>query len=391
MLLTWPLLAAQTPPGVRLRSIGGDPASGIARAVVVEQGALAHTATMYPEDREAMLLGAGDAYAQAEHVLANIDTALQAAGTTLDNLVRLHVYVAGPTVTSRVEAVLAGRFGGRDRKPAATFVQTETPAGVLVMMDAVAATGAAVEPGRVTRLTAPTLPLRHARAAHVAIQPAGPFVSVSGRAARGEFDAAIRGTMAQLRADLGSVGLGVEHVVQVKGFLDDMRRLPHVEEIVVESFESGTAPPQVFTEWRQDAVPAEIELIALSPAADASRPRVEHFEPILGRYSRIARVNAGHPVFLSGLYGRATDVAAQVDEMFAELQEVLQASGSDMQHLVKATYYVSDAAADARINAVRPTVFDPQRPPAASKLSVRGTARDGKGSTFDMIAVTAAP
>ena len=44
--------------------------------------------------------------------------------------------------------------------------------------------------------------------------------------------------------------------------------------------------------------------------------------------------------------------------------------------------------ADQEINAIRPTLYDPQRPPAASKLSVRGTGRKGKPSTFDMIAVT---
>jgi hypothetical protein len=38
---------------------------------------------------------------------------------------------------------------------------------------------------------------------------------------------------------------------------------------------------------------------------------------------------------------------------------------------------------------IRPTIYDPQHPPAASKLFVRGTARAGKASTFDMIAVTA--
>jgi hypothetical protein len=55
---------------------------------------------------------------------------------------------------------------------------------------------------------------------------------------------------------------------------------------------------------------------------------------------------------------------------------------------VKATYYVSDTAADRAINDIRPTLFDAERPPAASKISVRGTGRPGKGSTFDMIAVT---
>jgi enamine deaminase RidA (YjgF/YER057c/UK114 family) len=391
-LIVWsPEPSAQSAAGVRLRSLNHDPDGGIARAVVVEQGALVHTASMYPEDRTGRLLG-GDAGAQARRVLANVTLALQAARTTLDGLVRLHVYVVDASVTPAIEALLAERFGGRPTRPAVTFVETAMPRpGVLVAMDAVAATDQDAAPGEAMRLTAAGLPLRTPRGSHVAVQPAGPFVTVSGRAARGEFEAAVRETMAQLRGDLETAGLTFEHVVQVKSFLADMRHARRLEEIVAESFGGDRVPPQVVTEWRQDAVPVEIELVATAPVVPDGRPSVEHVEPIAGRYSRIARANAGRPIFLSGLYGQPDDPVAQVDDMFATLATVLQQAGSDVRHLVKATYYVSDAAADARINAIRPTIFDPSRPPAASKLSVRGTGRPGKGSTFDMIAVTRSP
>src|SRR3954452_3251584 len=102
----------------------------------------------------------------------------------------------------------------------------------------------------------------------------------------------------------------------------------------------------------QAAEPAEIGLVASDPPRVESRTGVEHLEPILGRYSRVARVFSGQPVFISGLYGTAQDPAAQVDEMFARLQGLLQAAGSDVRHLVKATYYVSEKAADDRINAL---------------------------------------
>src|SRR5688500_18078233 len=90
----------QPAPRVRLRSITADPASGVARAVVVEEGALVHTALMFPEDHEGRLQGGTDPGAQAARVLTNIEIALQEARTTLDHLVRLHVYVADPSVTS---------------------------------------------------------------------------------------------------------------------------------------------------------------------------------------------------------------------------------------------------------------------------------------------------
>jgi enamine deaminase RidA (YjgF/YER057c/UK114 family) len=383
--------APQAAPGLRLRSIGANPATGVSRAVVVEEGALVHTALMFPEDREGRPVGGTDATAQAARVLANIELALKGARTALEHVVRLHVYVADSSVTPRIDRLLADRFGGRRTQPAVTFVETAMPrAGALVAMDAIAATAWTTTPGAATRVTVPALPRRTGRASHAAVQPAGPFVIVSGRAARGEFEPAIRETLAQLRGDLAAAGATFDQVVQIKSFLGDMSNAQRLEEIIAGSFVGSSVPPQVVTEWRQEPVPVEIELVATVRHAGASRARVEHIEPIAGRYSRVARVNDGQPVFMSGLYGASADPVIQVEEMFAELQRVLQDAGSDIRHLVKATYYVSDKAADDRINAIRPTIYDPERPPAASKLSVRGTARAGRASTFDMIAVTTA-
>ena len=397
LLVSAALLMAQAaaPPqaaqGVRLRSVGGDRQSGVARAVVVEEGALVHTALMFPEDRDGRLQGGADAGAQAVRVLANIELALQAARTTLDHLVRLHVYVADSSVTPRIDRLLADRFGARKVQPAVTFVETAMPrVGTLVAMDAIAATAWTTAPGAATRLTVAALPQRAGRASHAAVQPAGPFVVVSGRAARGEFEPAIRETLAQLRGDLETVGVTLDQVLQIKSFLGDMGNARRLEEIIDGAFGGSSAPPQVVTEWRQEATPAEIELVATAPHTGNRPTRVEHVEPIAGRYSRIARVNEGQPVFIGGLYGASVDPVAQVDEMFAELRRVLREAGSDLRHLVKATYYVSDKTADDRINAIRPTIYDPERPPAASKLLVRGTGRAGRASTFDMIAVTTA-
>src|SRR5688572_9233074 len=89
-LLLAPILAAfQAAPGPRLRSIAGVPATGVARAVVVEAGSLVHTALMFPEDQEGRLQGGTDAGGQAARVLANIELALLEARTTLEHLVRL--------------------------------------------------------------------------------------------------------------------------------------------------------------------------------------------------------------------------------------------------------------------------------------------------------------
>jgi enamine deaminase RidA (YjgF/YER057c/UK114 family) len=372
---------------VVLRAIEADPGRGRAAAVVVEQGALVHSTLLSPLDSQMRLRGAGDAYAQAAYVLGTLDTALRAAGTGLDRLVRLHVYVADASVTPAIDRLLAERFGG-PTQPAVTIVESRMPhAGVLVAMDAIAATPRQATAGTSERISVAGLPPTVGGGAHVAVQPDGPFVIVSGRAAPGEFDAAVRATMEQLRGDLAGVGLGLDHVVQVKAFLGDMGKADQLQRLVAGTFQ-GTAPPQVVTEWRDASLPVEIEAVATAPGATPGADRVSFVEPILSRYSRVARVLAGRPVFISGLTGAPAEPAAQVRDVFAQLQRLLASAGSDMRHLVKATYYVSDQAADQEINTIRPSVYDAARPPAASKISVQGTGRAGKSAVIDMIAVT---
>jgi enamine deaminase RidA (YjgF/YER057c/UK114 family) len=259
--------------------------------------------------------------------------------------------------------------------------------GVLVAMDAVAVTARRPSSGSPpVRLVAEGLAPMVAGSAHVAVQPDGPFVIVSGRAAAGEFAAAASGTMEQLRGDLKTVGLGFEHVVQVKAFLGDMARANELRQIVAGVF-TGVAPPVVVTEWRGGSLPVEIELVATAPGA-AGAERVSFVEPISSRYSRIARIYSGRPILVAGLSGAAADSVAQVGEVFAELRRLLTLAGSDMRHIAKATYYVSDKAADQEINTIRPSIYDPARPPAASKISVQGTGMPGKGTVIDVIAVT---
>jgi enamine deaminase RidA (YjgF/YER057c/UK114 family) len=379
--------AQESSTGVRLRAIGGDAPGGRTAAIVVEEGALVHSALLYPVDAQGRLQGGSDAYAQATHVLSSLGTALQAAGTGLDRIARLHVYVADASVTPAVDRLLAERFAG-GATPAVTIVESRMPRdGVLVAMDAVAVTARKETTGTPTRLVVDVLPPTAGRSAHVAVQPEGPFVIVSGRAAPGEFEAAVRATMEQLRGDLQTVGLAFEHAVQVKAFLGDMTRADQLQRLVAGVFQ-GTAPPLVVTEWRNASLPVEIELVATAPGATGAGERLTLVEPISARYSRIARIFAGRPIFVSGLTGASADPVAQVREVFGELRRLLAAAGSDMRHIAKATYYVSDKTADQEINTIRPTIYDPSRPPAASKISVQGTGRPGKGTVIDVIAVT---
>ncbi|MDH2430583.1 RidA family protein [Sphaerisporangium sp. TRM90804] len=73
------------------------PPPGYAHAAVVEAGErLVFMAGAVPLDAEGVLVGPGDAVAQARQVLANLGEALVAVGSGLRHVVASTVYVAGP-------------------------------------------------------------------------------------------------------------------------------------------------------------------------------------------------------------------------------------------------------------------------------------------------------
>ena len=75
-------------------------------------------------------------------------------------------------------------------------------------------------------------------------------------------------------------------------------------------------------------------------------------------------------------------------DFFARLDRVLKRTNSDVQHLAKATYLVSDEDASKQLNIQRLKLYDPKRPPAASKAGVRATGEKDCGLVVDMIAVS---
>jgi enamine deaminase RidA (YjgF/YER057c/UK114 family) len=151
-------------------------------------------------------------------------------------------------------------------------------------------------------------------------------------------------------------------------------------------------------EWKSSLqTPVEIELVAWGGPASAVSPEIpadaEYITPPgftqSPVYCRICRVPAGRMIFTSGLTGSSeasSDAEGEVHSAFARLASILDKTGSDMKHLVKATYYVSNDPVSAALNKVRPGYYDPQRPPAASKAMTE-FVDGGLGLMMDMIAV----
>ena len=137
---------------------------------------------------------------------------------------------------------------------------------------------------------------------------------------------------------------------------------------------------------------AEIELIAQLPPTDKPAKDLEYYNPPDTRplpiFSRVALVRSQRQIYIAGLFAReAGNGEAQAGDVFAQLKTILDQTGSDMRHLVKASYYVCDPDAGRGYDIARPKVLDPERPPAASLVMVHGVGKSGRTLTMDMIAV----
>ena len=164
-----------------------------------------------------------------------------------------------------------------------------------------------------------------------------------------------------------------------------------VEKDVMDLFGGRSAPPLVYVEWKS-SLPIEIELIAAVPDSLALPEPVAYITPpgvqASPVYSRMAKVSRGKAIYISGLYGDTpTDDVKQIHEIFATLKSLLKKTGSDLNHMAKATYYCSTNQASSQLNKIRPQYYDPGRPPAASKAMVKGVGMENRGLTIDMIAV----
>lgn len=368
---------------LEVRAIEADPAAGRSAAVLVPGGALVHTGQLLPGGPYVTPTPPDE---QVRQVFSRLEEVLKAHQSRLADVVKLHIYVAHPSVMEAVDRELATRFAG-PTPPAVSVVQTAFGhGGVMVAVDAVARTAA--QPARVQRAQ----PSAADRPAVAAIMPAGPQVYISGQAEKGDgtLADATRKTMASLRETLKFLGLSTADVVHIKAFLTPIADVASARLAIIEAFPDEIPPPLSFVEWIS-SLPIEIELVASAPAL-ADAPPVEYLTPpgmtASPIFARVVRVNVPRRIYVSGLFGRQSPSSPEeVRELFTQLQRIVEAGGSDLQHLAKATYYVADDTVSRLLNEIRPEFYRPERPPAASKAMVRGTGRAGRTITLDMIAI----
>jgi enamine deaminase RidA (YjgF/YER057c/UK114 family) len=371
------------------REIAPDPRAGRALAVVAGESAFVHTGTVVARDHTGALTGNADAGRQMTQVLANIDAAFRRAGSSMADVVKLNLSVADASALTAAEQALALWFNGKPLPAVALVVSHQPVPAALASGDGIALVRQS--PSRVEWLSAPA-PRNAERAASAGVLPKGPIVFFSGKGGRGEARQVAETLVGELKKSMDWMAIPPANVVHVTVLLQDMAALAQVEE-VFERFFGGKCPPVSYLERHSGAGAMEIEWVAAG-RADATKPsqQVEYLTPPhlqpSPMFSQIVRVNRGGLIFVSGTYGNPADPAeAQAMALFARLQEAIAAGGGDFRHLAKAIYHLSSNDAAAGMDKVRRKVFDPQRPPAASRNQLRHVGGTGGVMVADMIGV----
>lgn len=343
-----------------------DPVTGFPLSRVVPADApLLHTGQVYPARHAAL----------GEQVREALDK-LAAVTGGLDRIVRLHGVVAPGVNDAELLRELQARFADRSTRPALTLVRStiEEP-GMLVGFDAVAIFS---DGNTVAGISA--------------MLPAEGRIDIAGQAekADGTLAAATQATLESLERTLKHLGSDRSKIVQLKAFYHPADQAEVVRK-QVKLFFHDEDPPLVLVEWNM-ALPIEIEAVA---ATGDGTPKGLKFVTPPGMttspvYSRTA-VTEGRfeTIYTSGLFApTGTPPKDQAKPVFDQLKAILNQTGTDMRHLAKATYYVSNPDANKSLDAIRPSLYDPTRPPTASKAGVQGVIpAQGQGLLIDMIAV----
>jgi reactive intermediate/imine deaminase len=112
-------------------------------------------------------------------------------------------------------------------------------------------------------------------------------------------------------------------------------------------------------------------------------------------YTHVVESTGGRTVYISGqialdaqgnLVG-AGDMAAQAEQVFANLRAALAAANASFDDLVKLTYYLVDISQIQAVRDVRDRYIDPTRYPASTAVEVRRLVHPDLLLEIDAVAV----
>jgi len=119
------------------------PPVGYSHIAKVNKGTLIYLAGQVSSDASGKLVGEGNFEAQAEQVFANVKIAVEAAGGTMADIVKMNIYLVAEVGQDEVPKMRAirDRYVNKEKPPASTLVVVTRLArpGWLIEIEAIAA------------------------------------------------------------------------------------------------------------------------------------------------------------------------------------------------------------------------------------------------------------
>ena len=119
------------------------PPTGYSHVAKVSKGTLVYIAGQVSSDASGKLVGDGNFEAQVEQVFKNVKLALEAAGATMADIVKLNTYLVAEVSQDELPKMRAirDRYMSKEKPPASTLVVVSRLArpGWLIEIEAVAA------------------------------------------------------------------------------------------------------------------------------------------------------------------------------------------------------------------------------------------------------------
>src|SRR5207248_1551038 len=310
----------------------------------------------------------GDAAKQTERAMENVKAVLEAAGSTLDDVVKTTIFLTDLADFPKVNDTY-GRYFQKTPPARATVQVSALSRGARVAVEAVAISRAAdsgAAGGPVSTAGAPKAIGPYSQAVETR---AGSLLFVSGQIpvdpatgelVQGDIAAQTERVMENLKAVLASAGASFSDVVKTNVYMVDL-------------VGDGTKMNETYGRYFQKSFPAratvqmaalpkgariEIECVAVTRGGAAGAVESPRAPKELGAYSQGIGVSPGSFLFVSGQIpvDPATghtilgDARAQTDRVMQNLKAVLEAAGASFDKVVKTTIFVADMADYAKIN-----------------------------------------
>jgi reactive intermediate/imine deaminase len=317
----------------------------------VKAGGLIYLSGTLAQDDAGALVGQGDVAAQTRRVIERLRDVLKAAGTSLDQVVAVTVYLKNAADFQAMNDVYR-TFWTKDPPTRTTVVADFVLPGALVEISMIA-----VPAGAVRVVIHPGGWLRSPNPYSYAIR-SGDILFLSGLVSRnGRDNTVVKGDItAQTNAVLDNAGelleaAGMTHanVVSSRVYLPDVAHFQEMNAAYRRYFAS--APPARATVQSALAGPdyaVEITLVASS----AKKEVMSDGRPANPNLS--AGVRAGNRVYLSGMLGNTAetkgDAAAQTRATLARIRSVLTVAGLTPADVVEGIVYLTDVGNFAAMN-----------------------------------------